>query len=216
MDEITQQVIEKFPVEIKKVDINSIFANKWNPNNQSDLVFKSLVNSIKTIGFTVPILVRQIENGCYEIIDGEHKWKGAQELGYKEVLIADMGVVEDSLAKTLTITMNNVRGQDDILKRAELLKQIKESNQPDLFGLLPMQEKELEEQMALLDFDFSQYEKGEVGEEDKSRAEKVVTLLITLDREARKLHSEIEDTNTRLALEQLFELIKVLKNKLLK
>ena len=161
----------------------------------------------------MPVLVREIEVDTYEIIDGEHKWKGAKELGYTEILIANLGKVEDSLAKTLTIAMNNIRGQDDILKRAELLKQIKESNQPDLFGLLPMQEKELEDQLKLLDFDFSQFAKGEPSEEDKTRAQTVVSLLITLDREARKLHAEIQDVNSKLLLEQLFELIKVVKEK---
>jgi len=46
---------------------------------------KHLVNSIERIGFIVPIIVVESDDGNYKIIDGQHRYLAAQELGIREL-----------------------------------------------------------------------------------------------------------------------------------
>lgn len=212
-DEKIQEVINKFPVEIKKVSVNSVFPNKWNPNIQNDNIYKTLVKSIKELGFIVPVLVREIEVDTYEIIDGEHKWKAANELGYTEIMVASMGKIEDSTAQLLTISMNNIRGNDDVMKRAELLQLIKAGQKP-LFSLLPMSEKQIEQELALLNFDFSKFKNIDVEEVEKNRCASAVQNAYILDKALRKIHADSNNVNLKLLLEQYFDWFKVFEENL--
>jgi ParB family chromosome partitioning protein len=46
---------------------------------------KHLSNSIERIGFIVPIIVVESDDGNYKIIDGQHRYLAAQELGIREL-----------------------------------------------------------------------------------------------------------------------------------
>lgn len=152
----------KFLTTQKTIPLVLVNFNKWNPNVQNERLFGKLKDSIKTNGFTCPILVRQIKDE-YEIIDGEHRYKACKELGYDSIKVEDMGVIEDSMAKMLTIALNNIRGQDDVLKRAQILKQLNDGQ----LALLPWDKKEIENELELANFDWSQYDKEEEIEEKK-------------------------------------------------
>lgn len=104
------------------------------------------------------ILVREI-GGHYEILDGEHRWKYAKELGYKELTVESIGEIEDSKAKILTVMLNNLRGKDDIEKRAIILESLNEGQ----LQLLPFTAEEIENEKKLFKFDFSQYESKDEG-----------------------------------------------------
>jgi len=145
-----------------KVDINHIQPNPWNPNVQSDEMFRKEVNSIKELGMLGSILVRDW-CGQYQILDGEHRWKAALELGYTEMTIETLGEIEDNQAKLLTVLLNNLKGKDDVEKRAKIFQQL-ESGQ---LQLLPFTEEEIENQKKLIEFDFSQYDQEKLDKKDK-------------------------------------------------
>lgn len=83
------------------------------------------MNSIREHGFISPILVRK-KKDYYEIIDGEHRWRGAKELGMKKVVVNNLGNVTDEVAQQLTIIMNEVKGEADPQKLSSLLKALSE------------------------------------------------------------------------------------------
>ena len=68
-------------IESKNVPIDSIHPNSWNPNVMKGSVYEFLKRSIKDLGFVQPVLVTR--DGT--IIDGEHRWKAAKEVGQKEL-----------------------------------------------------------------------------------------------------------------------------------
>ena len=160
--------INKFPTIRKRIPIDRVFPNKWNPNFQDKEMFEKGKKSVEELGMLGAILVREQPekdikgNEWYEIIDGEHRFRYCKENGYTEIDIDSLGIISDQLAKFLTIQLNNLRGKDDILKRAELLKQLSEGQ----LSLLPFDNKQIEEEMKLLNFDFSQYEKTNLPDEE--------------------------------------------------
>ncbi len=210
-----KEILDKYPKKLGVIAVNDIVPNMWNPNVQKDVIFQSLKKSIEKYGWLQYPVVRDYV-GQYQIIDGEHRCKAGKELGMEtlQVLILgdDIHEVTDSDAMLLTQLLN-ARGQDDILKRAELLKKIKDSKQSDLFGLLPQTQKEIESQLALLNFDFSQFEKV-ADEKVIAEGAKALKLLLDLEKECRKLHANSDSTQFRLLLEQFFEIAKVMTGNL--
>lgn len=106
------------PVEL--VDITSIKPNKYNPNRQSDHDFELLERSILEDGFTQPILVNRDSR---EIVDGEHRWRKAKELGFGEVPVAWTDMTPEQM-RVATLRHNRARGSEDLGMTAELLRDL--------------------------------------------------------------------------------------------
>lgn len=147
--------MDNFTTTKIEVPIDNILPNKFNPNFMDKQTFEKEKNSIKELGMLGSILVRRhIVPEYYEILDGEHRWKAAKELGYTkmqvECVIKD---VSDQEVKLLTILLNNLRGKDDIFKRAAILKELSEGQTQ----LLPWSNEEIENERKLVSFNFDQY-----------------------------------------------------------
>lgn len=112
-------------IEIKdnifRVAIAQIHPNPWNPNKQSAFTFEKELKSIRDHGFLDPIDVREMEGAGYEIVDGEHRWKAAKQLGMAELPVNNLGKVSAAVAKQLTVIRNETRGQSERTALSELL-----------------------------------------------------------------------------------------------
>ena len=77
--------------------------------------------SIEKNGFTIPILVRPLEDGTYELIDGEHRIQIVKEMGWTKIpaVITDADLQKATL---LNILANTARGTQNPMDIAEALK----------------------------------------------------------------------------------------------
>jgi ParB-like chromosome segregation protein Spo0J len=174
-------------------------------------MFKKEIESIKRFGFIDATLVREVEPGVYEIVDGEHRWKAAKELGYTRLVIDNLGKIEDAIAKVLTLVMNNTRGKDDVLKRAQLLAQIR-AGQQSLFEILPFDVKQIEEELKLLDYDFDRFKDAKLEPQNKDLYAESLKVAITLERLLRKIHEQSKTTTVKLLLEGYFNWLRTYKD----
>lgn len=111
--------------------------NPWNPNQMDEEMFAKELASIRKFGFVDPVTVRWVTDG-FEIIDGENRWRAAETLGLDEVPVWDLGVVPDHLAMQLTIVLNEVRGQAEPRKLADLLRDLlSRETKENLIATLP-------------------------------------------------------------------------------
>lgn len=150
----------KFVTEKLVVPIDKIMPNRWNPNYQTKAQFEKQKQSMRELGFVGSVFVRRVKHtSCdYEILDGEHRWKGLKEEGATECPIECFKEdVSDADAQVMTVLFNNLRGQDDIEKRAKILEALGDKQ----LSLLPMSADEIENEKALFKFDFSKYDKEE-------------------------------------------------------
>ena len=196
--------MNKFTTRKIEVDIKLIEPNPWNPNLQSDFIYQKEIESIKKFGLLGSILVRETA-GIYQILDGEHRWKACKELGFTKIQVETIGEIPDEQARTFTILLNNIRGKDNIEKRAELFKQLDEGQ----LSLLPFTKEEIENEKALFEFDFSQYDKQEKIEQRKTTN----TLCFALTENERELWDkaieEIKKQNSKVNEIEIF--LKILK-----
>lgn len=146
--------MNNFTTAKKVVPIDDVLPNPWNPNFMDKGMFEKAKKSVEELGMLGSILVRDYI-GRYQIMDGEHRWKVAKELGYTEIPVeVIIGDVTDDMAKLLTIHLNNLHGKDDVFKRAEILRQLNEGQ----LALLPFSEEEIENEKKFVEFDFAQYD----------------------------------------------------------
>ncbi len=108
--------------EVKLVDINLVKPNPWNCNVMSSEEFQSLLTGMSKIGEAnlPPILCRKDEDGTYEIIDGEHRYKAAKILGWKRIPIIIVKVSREEV-KVQSLILNYSKGRIDPLKLFDLL-----------------------------------------------------------------------------------------------
>jgi ParB/RepB/Spo0J family partition protein len=147
--------MNKFTTIKKQVQIDEIMPNSWNPNVQDKAMFEKEKKSIQELGMLGSILVRDYF-GKYQILDGEHRWKAAKELGYTEMTVETIGEISDQQTRFLTIHLNNLRGKDDVFKRAQIFKELEQGQ----LEMLPFTAEEIENEKQLITFDFAQYDKS--------------------------------------------------------
>ncbi|KKK36865.1 chromosome partitioning protein ParB [Mesobacillus campisalis] len=72
--------------EIRKIPIDDIVPNRFQPRTVfDDEKIEELARTIHTHGVIQPIVIREFEDGKYEIIAGERRWRAMRKLGWEEV-----------------------------------------------------------------------------------------------------------------------------------
>lgn len=115
------------------ISVNDICPNPYNKNRMGGQYFMALKANLADprVGFTIPILVRPNPNSDatarYMIVDGEHRWKGAREVGYSEIPCIVMPQMPEELAKYLMVESNAVHGTTDDADVKQILSTVESS-----------------------------------------------------------------------------------------
>lgn len=106
-----------------EVPIEQVEVNEWNPNQMTDAVFEELVKEIQSNGFDEPVIV--VPNGeKYRIVNGEHRYKAAKQLGLPRLPIVLKRDWDESTQKLQTVRRNLLRGELDKVKFTKLVNDI--------------------------------------------------------------------------------------------
>lgn len=139
-------------IEIAWLDPAKIEPNPWNPNRMERSNLGKLKAEISRRGFSAPVLARPHGEG-WQIVDGEHRFKIAKELGLPLVpaIIVDLDETE---ARVKTLQMNGLRGENDPAMLARLLAELNRSQAAKkLEARLPWSAAEIEGIVALMEKD---------------------------------------------------------------
>lgn len=137
--------------KIKKVKIDEVRPNSWNPKEKNHKKVEDIKKSIEMHGFKQPVQVRS--NDGYEIIDGEQRWTAMKELGATEIYIYDNGVISDEDAKNETLWWQ-VQVPFETVELAHLVTELSAMEFE-----LPYTPKEIAEFKEMSEFDFDKYGK---------------------------------------------------------
>ena len=124
----------------QNIPLKQLQPNKFNPNVMQETEFKALKEDMKTHGpqgidqlLVSPYLVfypcedteenqkLYAENPIYVIVDGEHRWNAAVELGWLDIP-CEVRELDEEEAKGICYRKNKDRGTIDPFKEAELFK----------------------------------------------------------------------------------------------
>ena len=202
MTNISKHIFD--PKNVNIVPISDVHLNNYNPKEKRTLEYEKVKESISLNGFMSPVIVRQIEGeDGFTVVDGEQRATAAQDLGYKEIPVYNLGFISEEDAKAKTIWAE-VSVQFDQIQLAPLAMELNE-----LSIQLPYSEKQMQDFKELCSFDFDNaYEDSEEKEDDDTPKMKTLNIKVTDDqltiiKEAIKLVSENENVSEGRALELL-------------
>lgn len=115
------------------LNLEQIQPNSYNPNRMELDKYNALLEDMKENGPSAidPIRVRSFGKDTYIITDGEHRWKAALQLGWKEIrcIIED---ISESEARIITFRKNRERGALEPFREARFFKE--EKGTPGVIG----------------------------------------------------------------------------------
>ena len=110
-------------------ELTAVQPNVWNPNRLTERTFESLKHGFQTDGWISSqalLIWGKDDKGVQRdvIIDGEHRWKVATELGYTVGPMVVLDGLTEAQAKALTVKMDARRGVFDPETLGVLLREI--------------------------------------------------------------------------------------------
>ena len=191
--------MSKYKINNQEIDIKLITKNPWNPNQMDKKTLKAEKESIEKYGVVAPIIVRPLKNK-YQIIDGEHRYRVCNDLGYKKIPSVIINGLENKDAKKLTIILNETKGSNDKIELGKLLGELEKDFGDNLKIGLPFNNDDLND---LIKFGNVEWDKYEGLDMNKESDEEIFRLHLTFngaDIELAKKHLSQNPEKTILEL----------------
>lgn len=213
LDQATTSLREagiELPGETRLVRVDQLEPNPWNPNEQDDETFLKEKASIRRFGFVVPIIARAHpdKKGTWQIIDGEHRWKAAIDLGMERAPIYDIGPVGDHEAMQLTVVLNELRGKPAEKKLAEVLKSLLSRETVDsLTEVMPFSKDDIGRIVQLPEFDWDGFREKTKQSSEQRHVERIFRLSPEAARVLDEALAKAKDGDARVSDTQALEAI---------
>lgn len=126
--------------KIRRVPLDQIRSNAYNPNSVAPPEMKLLYQSIKEDGYTMPIVCYKLEDGTYEIVDGFHRcqiMKTYRDIYEREGGMMPVAVIDKPLGNRMasTIRHNRARGSHNIALMTNIIQELTEAGMSDAWIL---------------------------------------------------------------------------------
>jgi len=103
----TAEVVDAGSTELQDLPVGQIEPNRHQPRNYFDEeALVSLTASVAAVGVLQPVLVRPDQNGKFQLIAGERRWRAAKRAGLQTIpalvrTVADADALEQALVENL-------------------------------------------------------------------------------------------------------------------
>lgn len=165
----------------EELPLDKMIMADWNYKNDDEAKQRSLVNNIRKNGQIENILVRELDGGKYEVVNGNHRYLAFIELGMKTAMTYNLGKITLAKAKRIAVETNETRFSSDTFKLTNLMADIMvDYNKDDLANTMPFSRKELDEFDSLLDFDWGGKGSAEVDGFQESNDDDSIVLAFDL------------------------------------
>jgi len=167
------------------ISLNKLVKASWNYKLDDSDILNKLKNNIKNNGQVQNLIVREIDNNTYEVVNGNHRLQALSELNVKEAICYNLGKIPENLAKKIAIETNETRFENDTYKLAETIKEVTDTFL-DSKDTLPFTEIELQTFKELIedtykDLDYEDQNTETEYEEDLPEENQKTTIIIEFD-----------------------------------
>jgi ParB family chromosome partitioning protein len=113
--------------EMVEIDTDLIEVNSFQPRtNFNEEKLEELAQSIRANGVIQPLLVRRVEDGRYQLVAGERRWRAAQRAGLLKVPCVVKEIPEDKMLE-LALVENIQRQELNAIEEAQAYKRLIET-----------------------------------------------------------------------------------------
>jgi hypothetical protein len=129
----------------KSLDIAKLVKAPWNYKEEDSKLSEKLIANIKRNGQVENLIVRKLDTGCYEIVNGNHRYDALVAVGAKKAIVHDLGVISEVEAKRIAIETNETKFSTDKTKLSDLIDEIvKEFDMEDVLSSMPFTQDEID------------------------------------------------------------------------
>jgi hypothetical protein len=151
--------------KFKAIEADKLVKAAWNYKTDNAELGAKLVENIKRNGQIENIIVRQLETGFYEVVNGNHRLDALKTIGAKRVMCYDLGKVTAQEAYRVAIETNETKFSTDVVKLGGLISEIASGSSVDeLIASMPYSAQEMENFIGMASFDFDKYKEEEATE----------------------------------------------------
>lgn len=166
----------------KPIAIDKLVKADWNYKENNEELANKLIENIKRNGQIENILVRQLDTGFFEVVNGNHRLDALTSLGAKEVMCYDLGTITQQQAFRIAIETNETHFETDTVKLASLIGEILESTDAEeLLKTFPFTQLEMDNFLKMNSFDWNSYQ-GDIQQTDESKPTEAPHLVLHLNK----------------------------------
>lgn len=144
------------------IPIDKLVKADWNYKKSSvdeRYLMECLQKNIERNGQIENLIVRELENDTYEVVNGNHRFDVMKNLGLTEAYCFNLGNISLAAAKRVAVETNETKFSADSLKLSSILCDItSEFEFDDVLATLPYNEEELNRQLRAATFSFDNFE----------------------------------------------------------
>ncbi len=163
-----------------EISTNKLIKADWNYKTEDINKSEKLKENIKRNGQVENILIRELDTGFFEVVNGNHRLDVFKDLGIEKVMSYNLGKITQQQAMRIAIETNETKFDIDSILLAERIKEISsEFELMDLAKTLPYSEKDIENYSKLTEFDWEQYSDKNIDTLDDVEFDKTISIKVT-------------------------------------
>lgn len=148
------------------IEIDRLVKAGWNYKENNDALMEKLINNIKRNGQIENIIIRELDTGFFEVVNGNHRLDALNAIGSKTVYCYNLGQISESQAKRIAVETNETKFQSSEESLAEILREI--IDEFDDFDITsPFSDEELNELLGDVNVNIEESELIEEVEENE-------------------------------------------------
>ena len=144
------------------IEISKLIKADWNYKEENEKLTEKLLENMKRNGQIENILIRELDTGFYEVVNGNHRLDVMKILKLKKVHAYNFGKIKLPQAQRIALETNETKFESDSIKMAELITSLtKEFPADDLVETMPYTMDEIINMGELVNFNFDEFENKE-------------------------------------------------------
>ena len=138
--------------------ISKLVKANWNYKENNEKLTDKLISNFKRNGQIENLLIRELDTGFFEVINGNHRLDVMNELQFKEAHVFNFGKIGLAEAQRIAIETNETKFESDSIKLAELITTLtKEFPVEDLVNTMPYSKDDIDNMKDLVNFNFNEF-----------------------------------------------------------
>lgn len=142
----------------QEIDIEKLVSADWNykradQGSEDFSMLEQLKNNMKRNGQVENLLIRELDTGFFEVVNGNHRLQVMKELKMKKAWVFNFGKITLAQAKLIAVETNETKFEADQAKLAALIQELKlDFPVEDLSASLPFTDFQMKQFDSLTNF----------------------------------------------------------------
>lgn len=119
----------KIQNRFRMIEVSKLVKAEWNYKKENAYIQSRLDNNINKNGQVQNIIVRQIGDDKYEVVNGNHRLTSLRTLGIEKALVCDIGNVSKELAVKIAFATNSIGFKNDPERLFSVIETILENEE---------------------------------------------------------------------------------------